>query len=113
MKNFVSPGNVLTLTAPTGGAVGGLPVLVGSMVGVAAHDAAQGEEVEVHVGGGVFDLAKVSAQAWTAGAPIYWDNSGKVCTSTASTHKQIGFAAEAAANPSATGRVRLILVHTA
>jgi hypothetical protein len=56
---------------------------------------------------GVFELAKVSAQAWTVGAPIYWDASAAKATTVASTNTFIGHATEAAANPSAVGRVKL------
>ena len=57
---------------------------------------------------GVFDLPKTSAQAWTAGAPIYWDPAEAEATSAADAgNVLIGCAAAAAANPSATGRVRL------
>lgn len=110
MKNFVSPGNTMTLTAPSGGATGGLPIKVGAVVGVPAHDADEGAEVETHVGHGVWTLAKTSAQAWTQGAKIYWDDSGKVCTTSASGNTLMGFAAAGADNPSATGKVRLALL---
>jgi predicted RecA/RadA family phage recombinase len=56
---------------------------------------------------GVFDLATVSAQAWTAGVLIYWDNTAKNTTTVSTSNKLIGVAAAAAANPSSTGRVRL------
>lgn len=105
MKNYVQPGETLTLTAPYQVA-GGAGLLVGSIFAVATGDAASGAIVEGRTVG-VYDLAKVSAQAWTVGALIYWDDSAKNCTTTASTNKLIGVAAAAAANPSATGRVRL------
>lgn len=56
---------------------------------------------------GVFDLPKTSAQAWTVGAKIYWDSANGLATTTASGNSLIGTALAAAANPSATGRVRL------
>ncbi|MFN3891997.1 MAG: DUF2190 family protein [Beijerinckiaceae bacterium] len=105
MKNFVQPGDIITVPAPAN-VLAGAGVLVGSIFGVAAHDALSGADVEIAMTG-VFDLAKVSAQEWTIGAVIYWDNTDKVCTTTASTNKAIGLAVRAAANPSATGRVRL------
>ncbi len=107
MKNYVQPGNVLTLIAPAA-LLSGDGVLVGSIFGIAATNAAQNEEVEAQVVG-VFDLKKTSAQAWTVGAPIYWDNTAKEATTAdgAGANKLIGVAVAAAANPSATGRVRL------
>lgn len=105
MKNFVQPGNVISVAAPYNVA-SGAGLLVGSLFGVATTAALNGAAVEAAVTG-VFDLAKVSAQAWTAGALIYWDDTAKLATTTASTNKLIGVAAAGAANPSATGRVRL------
>jgi predicted RecA/RadA family phage recombinase len=55
----------------------------------------------------VAKVAKVSAQAWTEGLKIYWDNTAKLFTSTASTNPLVGFATRVAANPTATGYVRL------
>jgi predicted RecA/RadA family phage recombinase len=55
----------------------------------------------------VGDLAKVSAQAWTEGAKIYWDDTAKNFTTTSGGNTLAGVAAAAAANPSATGKVRL------
>lgn len=105
MRNYVQPGETMTLAAPYQVA-GGAGLLVGSIFAVATGDAANGAAVEGRIVG-VYDLAKVSAQAWTVGALIYWDDSAKNCTTTSSGNKLIGVAAAAAANPSATGRVRL------
>ena len=46
MKNYVQPGNVVTLIAPAN-VKSGDGVLVGSLFGVAAYDALIGAEVEV------------------------------------------------------------------
>lgn len=105
MKNFVQPGDVITLAAPYQVASGD-GLLVGSIFGIATGNAENGAEVEAKLSG-VFDLKKTSAQAWTAGALVYWDNTAKECTTTATSNKLIGTAIAAAGNPSATGRVRL------
>lgn len=105
MKNFVQPGDVITVAAPYDVESGG-GLLVGLMFGIAAFAATSGVEVEAKTTG-VFDLPKTSAQAWTVGAKIYWDNTNKVATTTATDNTLIGVAVAAAANPSATGRVRL------
>lgn len=105
MKNFVQSGDTMTVAAPYAVASGD-GLLVGSMFGVAAFTAGNGVTVEAQVTG-VFDLKKTSAQAWTLGALIYWDNTAKECTTTSSGNKLIGVAAAAAGNPSATGQVRL------
>lgn len=105
-KNYVQPGSVVTVTAPVGGMKSGDAVLVGSLFGVAAFDAAEGADVEINTTG-VYDVAKVSAQAWTVGAPIYWDVAAKLATTNAAGNTLIGVALAVAANPSAIGRVRL------
>jgi len=58
---------------------------------------------------GVFDLKKVGSQAWAAGDKIYWDNTAKETTKTATANTLIGVAVEAVANGAAdiVGRVRL------
>ena len=68
MKNFVQPGNVVTLIAP-GDVKSGDLVVVGSLAGVAAYDALAGAEVEVSLVG-VFDLPCTGPIE--AGAPVYW-----------------------------------------
>jgi Uncharacterized conserved protein len=107
MKNFVSSGEVLTIPAPATVASGDV-VIAGGLVGIAAHDAASGDAVTIKLGG-VYELPKVAAEAWTLGAAIYWDAGDKVCTTDddSGSNAQIGHAAAAAANPSSTGLVRL------
>ena len=107
MKNFIQPGKVVTVIAPRAVASGEL-VVVGLLAGVAQHDAANGAPVEIATEG-VFDLAKTSAQAWaTVGLPIYAiPATGLVTTATTAGNVLIGTNLATAANPSATGRVRL------
>lgn len=108
MKNHVSPGDYIGVAAPYDVAAGA-GCLVGSLFGVAANTVLQNATVELAVVG-VFELKKTSAQAWTVGAKIYWDNTNKECTTTSSGNTLIGVATEAAANPTAVGRVRLGIV---
>ena len=61
MKNYVTDGNALTVTAPAAVSAGA-GVLIGSIFGVAANDAASGAEVIINTQG-VYDLAKTAAQA--------------------------------------------------
>lgn len=105
MRNFIQFGDTLTLTAPYVVASGG-GFLVGSIFAVAAGDASSGAQVEGKTVG-VYELPKVSAQAWTVGAKIYWDDVAKVCTTVATGNTLIGVCVATAANPSAVGRVRL------
>lgn len=105
MKNFIQPGSIVTVPAPYNVNSGG-GLLVGSLFAVAAFSALQDAEVEAKVDG-VFELPKTSAQAWTVGADIYWDDTNKVCTTTATDNTLIGKALAEAENPSDTGIVRL------
>lgn len=72
MKNFVQEGKTITVTAPAAVTSGQL-VVVGSIVGVAAFDAASGAEVEVTVEG-VFELPKVATDVIAQGDKLYWDS---------------------------------------
>ena len=107
MKNYVQPGNTITLTAPYAVASGD-GLLVGSIFGVASGTAALGETVEAALTG-VYDLKKVASQAWAAGDKVYWDNTAKVCTTTVGTNTLIGAAVKAVGGTAGetTGTVRL------
>lgn len=105
MRNFIQPGKVLTAVAPTGGVVSGGFVKIGSIFGVAATTAAEAEEFELALGE-VYEMPKVSAEAWTFGQVIYADASG-IATTVSTSNTKIGVAAAVAANPSGSGLVRL------
>jgi predicted RecA/RadA family phage recombinase len=104
MKNIVQTGNVVTVTAPYALSSGG-GCLVGGLFGVATSDALISASVEIATVG-VFDIAKTSALAITAGDVLYWDDSAKVLNKT-STGVQVAVALADAANPSSTVRARL------
>jgi predicted RecA/RadA family phage recombinase len=106
--NFVSPGETLTLAAPATVA-SGAGVLIGSIFGVAQGDALSGALVDINTQG-VWTLPKVSALAIAVGDVVYWDDTAKLVNKTASGNTRIGLAVSAAANPSATVRVRLGLI---
>jgi predicted RecA/RadA family phage recombinase len=103
MKNYIEEGTTLNVPAPAAVNSGDL-VIIGKLVGVATMNAASGALVAVKVTG-VFELPKVSAEAWTVGAPINWVVGTKQASIGAGT--LIGYASEVAANPSSVGRVRL------
>jgi predicted RecA/RadA family phage recombinase len=106
MKNYIQPGDQITLPAPAAVVAGAL-VVSGVLVGVANHDAASGATVTISTEG-VFSLAKTSAQAWTIGQALYViPATGLVTTANTTGNILIGTAAAVAVNPSATGIVRL------
>lgn len=104
-KNFIQPGRVVSVIAPAAVDSGEL-VRVGVLAGVTQHAAAAGTPVEIGTEG-VWELAKVSAQAWTAGDAIYASATNLATTAATAGNLLIGVALAAAANPSAVGLVRL------
>ena len=109
MKNFVQPGENVTVPAPADTASGDL-VLLGAMFGVAVHNAGAGEPVTVKTGG-IFDLPAIVAEDWGAGVKLYRHaaadaNQGKV-TGEAAGNVAIGIAMLAKPATFATARVRL------
>lgn len=105
MKNFIQPGHIVTFTAPAGGVDSGDGMLSGSLFGVASTKAAAGAEVEGAVEG-VFELPK-AADDVSFGERLYWDDTAKNVTTTATENTLIGAAIAAAASGVATVRVRL------
>lgn len=105
MRNFIQDGETLSLVAPYNVLAGG-GFKVGAIFAVAVDDALSGASVE-GVTEGVFSLAKTSAQAWTQGQRVYWDDTNKRCDSDSTVGLLIGSATVAAANPSSTGAVCL------
>lgn len=105
MKNHVQKGDTLTLLAPYAVA-SGAGFQVGSIFAIAVASAAIGAAVEGQMEG-VFTLPKTSAQAWTVGVKVYWDDANKRCDTTSSVGALIGAATAVAANPSSAGNVRL------
>jgi predicted RecA/RadA family phage recombinase len=106
--NFIQEGNVLTLAAPYARNSGQAALVGTGLFGVALTDLANGESGAFKTQG-VVTLAKVTAQEWaTIGLPIYWDNSDKLLTTTSGGNTLVGYNTAAAANPSATGTIRLL-----
>ena len=94
MKTFVQPGESIEFTAPSGGVTSGVGVLIGALVVIATVTAAAGARFNALVEG-VITHAKPGSQAWAEGVGLYWDNSTKVFTTTASGNTFAGYAAAA------------------
>jgi predicted RecA/RadA family phage recombinase len=107
MKNYIQPGKTITLPAPYAVSSGD-GLLVGAIFGVASANSAIGEAVEAALVG-VFDLKKAASQAWAVGDKVYWDNTAKEATKTATGNTTIGVAVEAVGNAASEtiGRLRL------
>lgn len=105
MKNYVQPGQIVPLLAPEAVSTGD-GVLVGSLFGVGASDAASGTSVEVQLEG-VFDLPKNTTVAFAQGDPVFWSTTDSNVTNSGLGDLEVGKAI-VAANTSATAvRVRL------
>ena len=106
MKNFVQEGETLTLT-PAAAVASGVGYLFGAgLFGVAAGDVASGEAGSF-VTSGVVEIGKTSALAIAVGDRVFWDATNKVVNKTTTSQVCVGVAVEAAANPSATVKIKL------
>lgn len=112
MKTFIQNGDVITVTAPTGGVASGDGAIVGSLFGVAAFTAAEGEVVEIATRG-VYLLPKNPTAVIAAGAQVAWDAVEKQIDVPGTGLYPVGIATEAAGNGITTVRVRLDGVATA
>ncbi|ABB56767.1 DUF2190 family protein [Synechococcus elongatus] len=104
MKNYTQPGHTIPLIAPYDVASGG-GALIGTLFGVAATAVTSGQEGEF-VTVGVYELPKATGVI-NQGAKVYWDNTAKVVTTTASGNSLIGAAIKAAGSSDAIAVVRL------
>lgn len=106
MKNWVQPGDQLTIVAAPYAVTSGQGLQMGGIFGVAVVTAAISTAVEIYTNG-VFNLTKQTAQAWTQGQALYWDNAGRQVTTTVGSNKLIGYAAAAQAAGDTIGQVWL------
>ena len=108
MRNCIRPdARSVPMPVPyAGGILSGQGMLVGAFFGVAAMDAAQNALVECETRG-EFELAKEPALAIAAGARLFWDNTNRRITTTATGNFQVGIATAAALAADATARVWL------
>lgn len=105
MKNFVQQAGIVTVAAPYA-LTSGMAVLVGSLFGVAAADAAIGAPVEIKLQG-VFDITALTADVGAVGTKMYWDAVNKRLTITAAGSTLVGCLTAAKSGTDATARVYL------
>lgn len=104
MNNYVNDGKILSVTAPYAVASGG-GMKIGHLFGVAEDAYASGDTAQILTEGQV-DLPK-DASTFAAGDKVYWDDTNKVATSTATSNICIGAATQAQVTGDAI--VRLLL----
>lgn len=108
MKNYIQPGNVLTITNGATALLSGGGILIGAKVAIATADIAanaKGEAAFV----GVFSHAKGTAagSGGAQGASAYWDNAAKNFTAVATGNTLAGYFAEACVDADTTCKVKL------
>lgn len=112
MKTYIQNGHVITVPTPSGGIASGDGMIVGSIFGIAAYSAAEGDPLELATTG-VYKLPKATAAVLTVGARLAWDNTAKQVNTPGAGRFPVGVATEAAGNGSTSVAVRLDGVATA
>ena len=107
MKNFLQPGNVLDLIAPTGGVVSGKPVLEGTSILAVPQATVAQTLVYAGVVEGVFTLDKLSSDNFVVGAKVNWNDSTKEFQLATSTLDNAATVVEAAAGSTTSAKLRL------
>ncbi len=72
MKNYIQPGNNITVAAPGGGVSSGDLVVIGGLIGVASFDALETVDLEIATEG-VFELPCATADDIGVGDLLYSD----------------------------------------
>ncbi len=106
MQNYIQNGHVITVTTPAGGITSGEGLIVGSIFGVAAYTAAEGDPLELATTG-VYQLPKATAAVLAVGARVAWDNTAKNINVLGAGRFPVGIATEAAGNGITSVAVRL------
>lgn len=108
MKNWISEGRSLDFIAPAGGVVSGVPIIIGALLVIPSTTAAEGVAFAGDVEG-VFEVAAATGQAWaTTGVLLYWDDTAKRFTTTATNNSKRGVSGAPKANGDAIGWVKLL-----
>ena len=108
-KNFVQGGDVLDLTAPSGGVTSGKGYLIGAIFVIALVTADEGETFAGQTTG-VFELdaaTHATTQGIDEAGPVYWDATAGKATKTASGNTLIGAAVQTKVSTAASVKVNL------
>jgi predicted RecA/RadA family phage recombinase len=107
MKNYIQNGEVIDYTA-AGTVTAGTGILIGTKLGIPTTSGVSGDKIALAVEG-VFEHAKDTGAgtALTLGGIVYWNDTSKKITGSASGNTSIGWAFEAAATGDAIGKVKL------
>lgn len=106
MKNQVQDGDVITVTAPYTVTSGQGCQVGAALFGIASGDAASGATLELQLEG-VYDVTALSTDTAAVGDLLYWDNTNKRLTTTATNNLKVGVAVAAKAAAATTARILL------
>lgn len=106
MNNYLGSDDVVTLVAPGGGVVGGVPVVIGGLVAIPRANANAGDEFAGYLSG-VFRLTKATGFVPAAGDVAYWDEADEALNSDTA-NVPIGHYTAEALTGDTTALVRLI-----
>ena len=106
MKNFIQPGQALTLTAPYAVSSGGGALIGTNIFAVATSDIADAATGE-WLTDGVFDLTSLTTDTGSVGTVMYWDDTNKYTTILDTDNTKIGVLTKAKINGDTTARIRL------
>jgi len=105
MNTYVQPGRVCNLVAPYAVA-SGAGAQIGNVFGV-AQDAIASGVAGPFLMEGVVTLPTNTGETWTAGEPVYWDNTNYWLTSVATTGIKVGWTLAAKASALLFGTIKL------
>lgn len=93
MKNYIGPGQSVTVTMPYA-VTAGNGALVGAIFGVAINTYASGATGVVYTEGVCSGLVKASGtgEAWSVGDRLFWDDTNKRLTKNSTGNFQVGLA---------------------
>lgn len=105
MKNYIQDGKTISHT-PTVVVTSGQALLIGALLAVAISNIPANTQGEF-VTEGVFELPKANTADIGQGDDVYWDDTAKVITATATDNTRVGKAWLGAGNPSTTVWVKI------
>jgi predicted RecA/RadA family phage recombinase len=107
MKGYLNEGRNLTLPATAAALTGGQALKVGSLFGIVLSDAAIGDDYVIRRKGVMEGQPKDTAAPWAVGDILYWDDTAKKFTKTATSNLRVGYAVAAALQADTVGTVLL------
>jgi len=106
MKNYLQPGNILDLIAPSGGVVSGAPLILGNIFAVPQSSEAENDTF-AGVVEGVVEVDKLSTDNMTIGLKVNWNDTTKEVQLATSDLDGVGTVVEAAGASTTSVKIKL------